>query len=66
VLPTYLYLQVHDVFSSLHIRQADVQASVNAARAQQCGVQYVRSVRRGHDDDAAECGDAVEFCEELR
>ena len=39
-------------FPATHVRQRHDDLAVEASRPQQCGVQYVRTVGGGNDDDA--------------
>ena len=60
-----LRVDAQDLLAARQVRVADRDLPVKAARAQQRGVEDVRAVRRGHEDDALTVVEAVHLDEEL-
>ena len=54
-----------DAAAAADVRRGDEDLAVEAARAQERGVELLEEVRRGHDDEAAARGEAVHLDEEL-
>src|SRR5699024_11254381 len=60
-----LGVDAQDLLAADEVRVADRDLAVAAARAQEWWVEHVRSVRRGHEDDALAAVEAVHLHEQL-
>ncbi len=59
-----LGVYLENLLSPPDVRQVDRELAVESARAQQGGIEYVRPVGRGDDDDAVLCVEAVHLNEQ--
>ena len=58
-------MHFQDLFATTHIRQTDHDLAVETTRTQQGGVQYVRTVGGGDDDDAFIAFKTIHFDQHL-
>ena len=58
-------VDLEDLLAAGEVGRRDEQLPVEAARAEQRGVEVLDAVRRGHDDDLVGRGEAVELDEQL-
>src|SRR4051794_40806592 len=58
-------MNFQDALAPAHIRSVDHHAPVKTARAEKCGIEYVRTVRRGYQDHAFVRFKPVHFDEQL-
>ena len=60
-----LRVDAQDLFAADQVRVGDRDLAVEAARAQECWVEHVRAVRRGHEDHALAAVEAIHLHEQL-
>ena len=59
------HVHLEDLLAAAHIRQRHDDLAIEAARAQQRGIEHVRTVGRGDDDDAFVAFEAVHLDQQL-